>query len=89
MAMLWVVSATGKVFFMALFMDFRVWVMKLVVWGMKLVWWGMELVWWLMEFSVWDEEYFRECVCFMLGSLYICGRIVWDLLQVFGRKWYW
>lgn len=73
LAMLWVVSAAGKVFFVMLGMDFR-------VWGMELVAWGMELVLWLMEFSVWSEEYFREYVGFMLGSLYICGRIVWDLL---------
>lgn len=42
--MLWVVSAAGKVFFVMLGMDFR-------VWGMELAVWGMELVGWLIEFS--------------------------------------
>lgn len=65
-AILIMVSAAGEVFFVALFMDFMVW--------------GMELAVGRMDFSVKGEEYFRECVGFMLGSLYICGRIVLDLL---------
>lgn len=40
----------------------------------------MKLMVWRMDFSVKGEEYFREGVGFMLGSLYICERIVWDLL---------
>ena len=51
-AILIMVSAAGKVFFVALFMDF-------MVWGMELAVGKMELVVWLMEFSVGSEKYFR------------------------------
>ena len=44
----------------------------------------MKLVVWLMEFSVGSEKYFRDGVGFMFGSLYICGRLVWNLLRVGG-----
>lgn len=49
--MLFVISATGNVFFVMLGMDFRAWRIELAVWGMELAVWGMELVGWLIEFS--------------------------------------
>lgn len=68
-AILIMVSAAWEVFFVALFMDF-------MVWGMELAVGRMELAVGRMDFSVKGKEYFRECVGFMLGNLYICGRIV-------------
>lgn len=76
-AILIMVSAAWEVFFVVLRMDFR-------TWSMKWMWVLVKFVVWLMEFSVGSEKYFREGVGFMLVSLYICGRIVWNLLQVGG-----